>query len=197
MNKSEEKKDKILRIAQILFAKYGLFKTSVDDIAKMGKMGKSSIYYYFESKEEIFKSVLEKEMTTLLEKVKSAIDEAKTPSGKLKGYIISRMKNVKELAIIYSTLRDEYMLHYAFIQKFRENFDREEIGIIRDILAEGVKKKVFAVKNIELTSYAIGTAVKGLEYDWAIKLKEEDIENNINCLLDVLFYGIMNPAKLS
>lgn len=191
MNKSEEKKEKILKIAQIQFSKYGLFKTSIDDIARVARMGKSSIYYYFQSKEDIFKSVLEKEMSLLLDKITTAINAAKTPCSKLREFILTRMKSVKELANIYSTLRDEYLIHHAFIQKFRENFDKKEISIINSILSDGVNKNEFSINNLELTSFAIGTAVKGLEYEWAIKVDEKDIEKNINSLLDVLFFGIV------
>jgi len=60
MEKSEEKKNILLQVAQSIFARFGLFKTTVDEIAKAARMGKSSIYYYFRSKEDIFKAVLEK-----------------------------------------------------------------------------------------------------------------------------------------
>jgi len=191
MSKSIEKKQQILSIAQMLFSKYGLFKTSIDDIARVARMSKSSIYYYFKSKEDIFKNVLDKEMSLLLDKITSSIDAAKTPCSKLREFILTRMKSVKELANIYSTLRDEYLIHHVFIQKFRENFDKKEISIINGILSDGVNKNEFSINDLELTSFAIGTAVKGLEYEWAIKVDEKDLEKNINSLLDVLFFGIV------
>jgi AcrR family transcriptional regulator len=190
MEKSREKKNILLDVAQRIFARFGLFKTTLDEIAKAARMGKSSIYYYFKSKEDIFKAVLEKEIKTLKEKIATAMLEAKSPQEKLKKFIIARMKYMKELANIYGALKDEYLKHYAFIQKLRENYDNEEINIVKNILQEGIKQKVFFIKDLELTSFAIATAIKGLEYDWAINVEEKKLEENINSLLEVLFYGI-------
>jgi len=153
-------------------------------------MGKSSIYYYFKSKEDIFKAVLEKELKTLREKIITAIAEAKSPQEKLRIFIITRMKYTKELANIYGALKDEYLRHYAFIQKLRANYDHEEINTVKNILQEGMKGRVFFIKDLELTSFAIGTAIKGLEYDWAIRVGEKELEETIDGLLEVLFYGI-------
>jgi len=190
MEKSVEKKNILLQVAQSIFARFGLFKTTVDEIAKNARMGKSSIYYYFKSKEDIFKAVLEKELKTLREKITTAIAEAKSPQEKLRKFIITRMKYTKELANIYGALKDEYLRHYAFIQKLRENYDSEEINTVKNILQEGIKQRVFFIKDLELTSFAIGTAIKGLEYDWAIRVGEKELEENIDSLLEVLFCGI-------
>ena len=190
MEKSVEKKNILLQVAQGIFARFGLFKTSVDEIAKTARMGKSSIYYYFKSKEDIFKAVLEKELKTLREKIITAIAEAKSPQEKLRIFIITRMKYTKELANIYGALKDEYLRHYAFIQKLRANYDHEEINTVKNILQEGMKGRVFFIKDLELTSFAIGTAIKGLEYDWAIRVGEKELGETIDGLLEVLFYGI-------
>ncbi len=191
MEKSEEKKNILLQVAQSIFARFGLFKTTVDEIAKAARMGKSSIYYYFRSKEDIFKAVLEKELKILKEKIAEAIAESRSPQEKLKNFIVTRMKYSKELANIYGALKDEYLRHYAFIQKLRQNYDREEINTVKNILQEGINQKVFFIKDLESTSFAIGTAIKGLEYDWAIRVGEKELEENIDSLLEVLFYGII------
>ncbi|RLD78380.1 MAG: TetR/AcrR family transcriptional regulator, partial [Bacteroidetes bacterium] len=54
-------KENILDVAQSIFRKYGFKKTTMDEIAKAARKGKSTLYYYFKSKEEIFAAVIEKE----------------------------------------------------------------------------------------------------------------------------------------
>ncbi|MCK4357400.1 MAG: helix-turn-helix transcriptional regulator, partial [Candidatus Cloacimonetes bacterium] len=46
-----DKKEQILKVAGNIFAKFGLKKTTMDEIAKLARMGKSTLYYYFKSKE--------------------------------------------------------------------------------------------------------------------------------------------------
>lgn len=57
--KSEERRKAILDIAQKLFAKYGVAKTSMSAIAKELGGSKGTLYNYFSSKEEIFTAVMD------------------------------------------------------------------------------------------------------------------------------------------
>lgn len=54
MEKKEALKKKIGKAAMQCFAKYGLDKTTLDDIAKTVGMSKASLYYYYRNKEDIF-----------------------------------------------------------------------------------------------------------------------------------------------
>ena len=85
-----ERKPTILKVAQDLFSKFGLEKTTMDEIAKMARMGKASIYYYFKSKESIYKEVIQKEGKILQEKIRLAINKENTPQNKLSVYFITK-----------------------------------------------------------------------------------------------------------
>ena len=69
-----DKKENILKVAQNLFARFGLLKTTIDDIARKARMGQASIYYYFKSKESIYKEVIDKEGLVLQERILSAVN---------------------------------------------------------------------------------------------------------------------------
>ena len=84
MINKEEFRKKVIVSAGKIFSHYGFKKTTMDEIAKALKMGKSSIYYYFESKEDIFEAVvlweaniLRNELTTAIKSVDSPIDKMK------------------------------------------------------------------------------------------------------------------------
>ncbi len=191
MEKTVNKKGIITTVAQRLFSRYGLIKTTVDEIAKAARMGKASLYHYFRSKEDIFREVIEKESRILDEKIKEAIDKEETPQGKLKAFVVTKMRYLSELANIYSALKDEYLDHYAFIEKAREKNFHKEIETIKTILREGIEKGIFANRDIELTSFAIISAFKGLEYSWSIKVPVPTGETNMEKLLEILFNGIV------
>ncbi|ACR78854.1 TetR/AcrR family transcriptional regulator [Kosmotoga olearia] len=55
--KKEDKKDRILKSAEKLFAEKGYANVSISEIAKDAKVGKGTIYVYFSSKEEILDAV--------------------------------------------------------------------------------------------------------------------------------------------
>jgi len=60
--KDDHIREEILEEAQKLFRQFGLKKTTMEDIAKAMGKGKSTLYYYFCSKEDIFDAVILKEM---------------------------------------------------------------------------------------------------------------------------------------
>ncbi len=186
----EDRKEGIIETARDLFARFGFKKTTVDDIAGTLHMGKSTIYYYFETKEDIFKAVIERESKFLAMKIKKAVDKVTSPVEKLRVFILTRMQCLKQLANFYSVLKDEYLEHYPFIEKVRKKDFEEEIETIKTFLKEGVEKGIFAIKNPRLTSFAIVTALKGLEYPLTIETKTADIKRNVNILLETLFNGV-------
>ncbi|MCD4692246.1 MAG: TetR/AcrR family transcriptional regulator [Calditrichales bacterium] len=185
-----ERKTFILEIAQNLFAKFGLAKTTIDDIAKKARMGKASIYYYFKSKESIFQEVIDKEGRALQDKILVAVNTEKSPQEKMQAYFITRMVALKELINYYSALRDEYLDHYSFVAKARQSFDVFETTLISNILQEGIQSGDFEVENAALAAEAILAALKGFEFQWTIEIPAEQIETNINTLLKILFKGI-------
>jgi len=187
----KSKKITIIKAAQELFARFGFVKTTVDEIARAARMGKATLYHYFRSKEDVFKEVIEKESRILNEKVKDAIDKEETPQKKLRAFVLTRMMYLNELANIYSALKDEFLNHYAFIEKAREKDFYQEIKSVKNILNEGIEKNIFVIQDAELTSFAIISAMKGLEYPWSIKVTLPYIEKNVDKLLEILFRGIL------
>jgi len=181
----------IINVAQKLFAQFGFKKTTVDEIADSAHITKSSIYHYFSSKEDIFRKVVEKESRIWSQKIKQAITKASIPQEKLRAYIVTRTKYLNQLANFYSALKQEYLEHYSFIERIRKKDLQGEIEIVKAILKKGVDEKVFQVQDLELTAFAIVTALKGLEYPWTMEMPMPDIEERIDLLLRVLFNGLV------
>jgi len=191
VNKEEFKKKVIITAGQI-FSRYGFKKTTMDEIAKALKMGKSSIYYYFESKEEIFEAVVLYEANVLRNELTKAIKAVESPVDKMKNYVFVRMKAFEKLSNYYNAIFDKNLDHFDFIERIREKYDREELAILRLILFDGTRKKVFNMENSEYTALAIQTTLKGLEVPLFWKKKEVNIGKRLDAILDVLFYGIVS-----
>lgn len=187
----EEKKEIILQIARKLFTRYGLKKTSVDDIASEAKIGKATIYYYFKSKQEIFKSVVDREWLILKNAIREAISKEDSPDRKLRAFILTRISRMHELVNLYRVTKDIVTELLPDLEKIRKSHFTEELNILKEILSEGVNKGIFKVKRIELTSLAMVSVLKGLEYPWVLEGKPLDIEKSVDALLHILFKGIV------
>jgi AcrR family transcriptional regulator len=191
MINKEEFRKKVIVSAGKIFSRYGFKKTTMDEIARALKMGKSSIYYYFESKEEIFEAVVLWEANILRNELTTAIKSVESPTDKMRNYVFVRMKSFEKLANYYNAIFDKNLDHFDFIERIRSKYDREELAILRLLLYDGTRKKVFNVDNSEYTALAIQTTLKGLEVPLFWKKKEVHIEQRLNAILDVLFYGIV------
>jgi AcrR family transcriptional regulator len=193
MVKKSEIRSKILVAAQEVFTRYGFGKTTMDDIAReMGK-GKSSIYYYFTSKEDIFRAVIDKELVLMKTRILDAVSSKKDSREKLKVYVIERMHGVQSFKNLYTVIRNEFTAQRDFVDQTRQQTDQDEIGIVRDILDQGVEAGIFNLEDTYLTSIAIVTALKGMEIPLLITEtgSENLLEQRLDRLIDVLFYGII------
>lgn len=190
VNKEEFRKRVIITAGQV-FSHYGFKKTTMEEIAKALKMGKSSIYYYFKSKEEIIEAVVLYEANILRNELTTTIKSVESPVGKMRNYVFVRMKAFEKLSNYYKAIFDKNLDHFDFIENIRAKYDREELAILRLIIYHGVRKKVFNVKNSEYTALAIQTTLKGLEVPLFWMKKEVNIEDRLNAILDVLFNGIL------
>lgn len=191
ITQNEEVRSRIVEIARNIFTHFGFKKTTMEEIAQATRKGKSSIYYYFNSKEDIFKAVVEKEAEELmieLNKKTAGIDD---PIEKLKVYISIRMRKLDSLKNFYSALKSDYLSHLEFIEEIRKSYDQDEIRIITGIIQDGVERGKFSVDEPQLSAIAIVTAMKGLEVPLFISKEHGNFETRLSNLLNFLFYGIV------
>ena len=182
----------IISIASEVFARFGFKKTTVDDIAQALRKGKSSIYYYFSSKEDIFRAVVDCEADALRVRINEILDSPLDVLDKLRAYVKTRMQAIQVMVNYYKLIKDKDVSNLDLVEKLRSKYDTEELIIIRALLNEGMETNHFKVKDIELSSIALLTAMKGLEIPIFIESqKAESLEVILDDMLDILFYGIV------
>jgi len=181
----------LLDAARSIFARYGYNKTTVDEIAKAARKGKSTFYYYYKSKEEIFNDVIEKEAQIFRMKLIESISKSTDPVKKIKSYIVTRLGYFKNLVNFYSVLKNEGNEYFVFIEDIRNKYDLEQVNIIKMVLLEGIQNNVIELDDVELASESIAMVLKGLEYNLMFgengKLIEED---KIDKIVNMIFNGV-------
>ncbi len=123
MTKRAILKQKIIAVAGKIFDTYGFRKTTMDDIAEGIKKRKSSIYYYFKSKEEIFQSVVLQEARVFRRNIIKAIEQEESPRNKLKAYVITRMNIIDSLGNFNMALQDKRLMHIDFVVRLKTLYD--------------------------------------------------------------------------
>lgn len=188
----EEVRTHIVGVARRIFTRIGFRKATMEEIASTSKMGKSSIYYYFKSKEEIFRAVVEFEARMLKERLNRVISKSSSPSDRLKSYILFRLHHIRTLENFYSALNEESLSHMGFILEIRKNFEKEEQQLVREILEDGMQQGVFQLSSSKIGAIAISTMMKGLELPLLLdEAHKTDREELMEDLIRVLLYGIL------
>jgi AcrR family transcriptional regulator len=187
----EEARLKIIEISRKIFTHFGFKKTTMEEIALATRKGKSSIYYYFNSKEDIFKAVVEKEAEELKAELYKKIEGVDDPIERLKIYITVRMRKLNKLTNFYTAIKSDYLSHFEFIEQLRKSYDLDEVRVVSGIIQEGIEKGKFSVDDPHLSAVAIVTAMKGLEVPLFISKEHGNFEARLNNLINFLFYGIV------
>lgn len=189
--KSEIRQD-IIKVARKVFSKKGYRKTTMDEIAKASKMGKSSLYYYYRSKDEIFEAVVVKEAQVLKKRMNDVVKSDKEPMERLKDYITFRLYHVKTLTNFYAVLKDDFPAQMKFVNRIRSKFEEEEFKLVFDILETGIQEGIFILKGPKVGAIAFTTMLKGLELPLFLnKYTRAEKEELLDDLIQVVFFGIM------
>lgn len=186
-----QKRNAIIKIARHVFNKYGYDKTRMEHIAKATGKGKSSMYYYFKSKEQIFQSVVLTEAVAFRHTIIDALAKTVDAVEKIKVYVLTRMNIIKIYTNFHSALKNTKLRHLDFVRRLNSLYDREEIRLFKDILEEGVKKRLFNVKDLDLAAMALIMAVKGIE-DYVFRTDDAvEFTSRIDQLIDLILHGII------
>ena len=181
---------RILQAAIRVFNKYGLRKTTMRDISESAGMSKSSLYYYFRDKKKILSSVIRQEAEILIEKLRTAVQQAASPQEKLQAYVVTRMRLLFELSIYYASLTEAYLEQYTFIEKEREAFTDFENSTIQEILSEGIDTGIFRISDVITTAKMLIIIMKGLELRLIIGKSMDDLDETVSTMLDILLQGL-------
>ncbi|AMC11604.1 hypothetical protein Lupro_10155 [Lutibacter profundi] len=169
----EGTREKIITVANKLFSRFGFHKTSMDEIAKISRKAKGSLYYHFASKEDLFKEVVSKEIINIKNQLSILVQNKQlSASEKIKSYFIVRMDVMHNASNYHETIKADFFEHFDFIDDLRTELDVWEKENIKKIIEQGIKTKEFEIKgdiNALLDVYIM--VLKGLEIPFFIQGK--------------------------
>lgn len=195
MEKEEMIVQDIISGAKKLIQQYGLKKTTMEDIAKAAGKGKSTLYYYFKDKEEIFDRVINLEIDEFFKVVQTAVNKQPDAISMLKAYIVTKVKTLREKTNLYS-FAIENDLQGRINQEFtnlRNRYDNEEKKLIGSILTKGVESNLFTkdiVPETDTLSKLLVSCIRGVEMDIITHNKNKALVDKADLLIQIVIKGI-------
>jgi len=191
---SEEDRDRvrkrIFRDASKLFLQQGFHESSMRQIAEEAGMGKSTIYDYFSSKEEILLFFVEEEMDSV--HVEAARIAAKN--------IQASEKLSKILNSLWEYLKQHQAMAALFtreVSRLSENATRrvrmrrlKYRSILQDVIQQGIEEGEFRDLDAELLASTLHSMITMPYYDWLQRDRLVSDRKIVDVIMDLFFDGV-------
>jgi AcrR family transcriptional regulator len=182
--KEELMQEQILQAAKRLYAVHGFAKVTMDDVAKAIGKGRSSLYYYYKNRDEIFDAVISTEINETLSTVEKAVERAGTAEAKFNAFCKVKLRMAKEKGSFLNTL--EAGMDAESLTNFnktkvglRELIMKRESALLTRIVQEGIKNRELAPiekSKMDNLIFVLLSSLLGLKRTMHIERHTRDID---------------------
>ncbi len=141
------------------FIKYGLKKTSVDELAKATGISKGSFYTFFNSKEALFLAIHEESESKLQEELIQKFELIKDPYKRLRAFFKSSFQIIEEdplLRLVFNSKEMESLSWFMSSEEYEEHFHRD-ISFLSDLIKHWQEQGIIRKVDVTAASYMIAS----------------------------------------
>ena len=180
-------KEHIIDISCKLFSERSYLGVSMSDIAKKLYITKAALYYHFNSKEEIYKTVLNKVFDNLTISISEAFEET-TTNKKLhkliKNYLDFGLKEKNLIKALMFKLSPSDYKTSKYIRQLREKIGELIQPLIKEVVAD---KKLTNKIDSRLITSLLTSMMDGLLLEYSFLNKKLDSNKISNQIIAMLF----------
>lgn len=147
----EQRRELIIDAGEKFFLKKGLHGTTMQEIAKACELSKGTLYLYFDSKEQLYLTIIHRAMTIMRAMMSANINAIEDPVLRLNKvgeayyqFYVSYPEHFKLLSVIPEP--DSEMFKDVTLQEIGMKLHEEEQGVWRllsDIIVDGMERGIF------------------------------------------------------
>jgi AcrR family transcriptional regulator len=187
----EERRRQILDSALVVFSQGGFHATNVSDVAAHAGVSQGTIYWYFDSKEDLFTGALLSFFEKFGQETAAAIDECQKASEKLYALAASMEAFAREAAGMF-------MMFLSYWASSREPEGPGQLWVdllveYKDLLAgiveEGIQSGEFRGIDAEALAWALMAAYDGLAA-YLMLMPDIDIKRVNKAFVEALLNGL-------
>ncbi|MDD5168694.1 MAG: TetR/AcrR family transcriptional regulator [Syntrophales bacterium] len=184
----------ILSVAEKVFATNGFYSATVADIAHASGFAVGTLYQFFQSKEELYMTMVTEKMNLMYEEMRQAAGKMTDPVAKLRGLILFFLQFVESnLDFCNLFFRGEAAAVSEGGNSLRNRMVEEYIrqtGFIEGIIRQGVAQGVFVPCNARDLSFALFGMIRGVIFAWMLDAGNAPLTARESFILDIFLKGV-------
>jgi len=194
---SEERKSQILDAAMDTFSEMGFHKARMSDIAETSGLSKGSLYWYFDSKDSIILSLLDRVFVPEIKDFNILLKDPRSAESRLALYVErvsdDMVKMLKWMPLFYDFLALAF--RQELVKKAISHYYKKQMEILVDLIQQGIDSGEFLVEDPEEAAIALGSILEGTVILWLYAPKIIDVKHNIRTSANLLIQGLKtNPT---
>lgn len=200
-SKKSLKRKKIVEAASLLFAQKNYHEVMMEDVAKLASIAKGTVYNYYESKEELYFSIMRMRMEKLISSLKEKISTEMSSIDSLKSFIIHLYMFMMKYRHFFLMYRKESLNAENDLCAELNSLETELKNIFYRVLNKGKSDGLF--RNID-EEFAVeivlgslyGAVYRGIENNYDEKQMVSERENVYEFILHGLLGSHDSDKKL-
>jgi len=172
----EETRRRILESATQVFASKGFHNAAVDDIVKASGTSKGAVYFYFESKEQIFLSLVEGYASTLAQEIQTAVPRARGLVAQIEAAVVTLVRNFQNHRDLAKIVLGDWLSMGPEYQGKRIALKAMLVEVLRGYLDRAVEDGKIAPQDTETAAYVWIGAISEVVLRWLNTGKPDPLE---------------------
>ncbi|ADL13357.1 TetR/AcrR family transcriptional regulator [Acetohalobium arabaticum] len=186
----DNKEERILEAAAEVFADQGFFKATVIEIAEQADIAKGTIYLYFDSKQDLFKSLIVSRVNRLYQGALKDKENKSSFEAKIKSIITRELNYFAEEADLsksiisgFSGMDEEFKKAFCKIRK-------KYRGVIKEIIQSEIEFEAVEDVASDDAVRALQGIIHSFGFDYYLTSTDED--SKVEELTDIIYNLFIN-----
>ncbi|PWN58011.1 TetR/AcrR family transcriptional regulator [Chryseobacterium viscerum] len=185
----------ILETASGLYLKYGLKKVTMDDISRALGKSRTSIYYYYKNREEVFQAVLENLIKEVISEIDANMKKIKTFEGKIHEFCLAKVKTSEERSSFFRAIEagmdnEEKSKHITDAHNRMMEAERNLLLTLFSTSMNNGEIPKIAIEEQETIVFILQSSIRGIRREMGLKNNFENLNNTVNTLTSMVIKHI-------
>ena len=190
----------ILKAAIRLYQKFGPNGFTMDDLAAAAGRSRTSLYYYYKNRDEIYQAVMDKIARDIAAGIRQAVAAAETLRDKIYAFCDTKLKTSEEWKKVFSAMMatmdaEEQSNHAKVMYSWHKRLIHYESVILNEILADATRRKemrVISASEQDTLIFLLYSGIRGVRREIFELNDPHDLKAALQLLTDMVVKWLKN-----